>query len=98
MQFIPELALFLKEHKFIYTIRKFRYSLQDHHVEVEEVGKYSRSRIATIFAKEDLLPYVLNSGFATAADWWHKAQELNKGYYGPYYLYEVTVEEGEENV
>lgn len=93
MQFLPELAKFLKEHQYIYTVRRYHYSLLEHYVEVEGVGKCERARVATIYNQTNLEPWVHHSGFTTIDDWWRKIKELNKGYGGPYYLYEVTVEE-----
>lgn len=95
MRFLPELAQFLKENDYIYTVRKYRYLLTDPYIEVDGVGRCQRARIGQICCKKDLESHVDKSGFKTADDWWKKIKELNKGYVGSYYMYEVTVEEKE---
>ena len=101
MQFLPELVSFLKENGYIYTVRKYRYSLEDHRIQVDGVGICERARIDQASSRRDLEPYVYKSGFKTVDDWWKKIKEFNRGYVGPYYLYEITLEESkreEENI
>jgi len=93
MQMLPELTAFLKEHEYIYTIRKFRYSLTDNLVDIDGVGTCERVHIRQINRKEDLEKYVDRSGFNTLDAWWKKIKTLNREYVGPYYLYEITTKE-----
>ena len=94
MRFLPELAEFLKENGHIYTVRRYRYSLGDRNIQVDGVGTCQRQLVGThIDTRRDLEPYVYKSGFKTANDWWKKIKEFNKGYVGPFYLYEVTIED-----
>lgn len=91
MQFLPELAAYLKEHSYIYTVRKFYYSSPDDLVEVEGVGTCKRVYISQINNKEALIGYIYASGFKSVGDWWKEIKRLNRGYVGPFYVYEVTV-------
>lgn len=93
MRLLPELVDFLRRNKYIYTVRRFRYSLTDTPVEIEGVGPCDRVHIAQICNKESLEKYVYASGFASIDDWWKKIKTFNKGYVGPYYLYEITMQE-----
>ena len=93
MRFMPELAEFLNEHGYIYTVRKFRYPLTEGCVEIDGVGRCQRARIGEASKKSDLEPYADRSGFKTVDDWWKKIKELNRGYVGPFYVYEVTTKD-----
>lgn len=95
MRFFPELAAFLKEHKYIYTVRRYRYSLLDNLIYIDDVGVCERVHIQQIRGKENLEEYVSRSGFETIEDWWKKIKTINKGYVGLYYLYEITTKEME---
>lgn len=93
MRFTPELASFLKEYKYIYTVRRFRYSPSDRCVEIDGVGICQRQLVNIhVDSKRDLAEYVDKSGFKTVDGWWKAIKSFNKGYVGPFYLYEITLE------
>jgi len=89
MSFLPQLRLFLKGLGIIYTVRK--YKMTDATVEVLEVGLCYRFPLGRIKDKEDLEPYVSESGFSTVDDWWGKIREFIPGENDPMYLYKVEV-------
>ena len=93
MMFLPKLTAFLNAHEYIYTVRKYRYSLPDPYVQIDGVGVCSRARVDQVNRKEDLTSYVDKSGFATIDEWWKKIKAFNSGYVGPFYLYKITKEE-----
>jgi len=93
MQLLPELVEFLVKHKYIYTVRRYRYSLLDHSINIEGAGPCERVHIVQISRKEDLGEYVYKSGFDSVDIWWKQIKRFSKGYVGPYYLYEITTEE-----
>lgn len=96
MRFLPELVKCLNEHGYIYSVRKHRYALDGNSIQIDGVGTCQRARIGQINRRTDLVPYVDRSGFETVDDWWKKIKEFNKGYVGPFYLYEITKESEEE--
>ena len=93
MQFLPKLAAYLKEHNYIYTVRKFRYSLLDNEIEIEGVGPCERVHIQMVSKKENLAEYVYRSGFASLDEWWKEIKRMNREYVGPFYLYEIATKE-----
>jgi hypothetical protein len=70
MSFIPELRDYLKEHKVIYTVRKYKMSPAI--VEIEGVGQCKRLPLGIISCKDDLGDYYKESGFPTVEAWWAK--------------------------
>ncbi len=70
MSFIPHLKSFLLNNKFIYTVRK--YEMDKSEVTIVNVGRCLRTPLGIIENKEDLLPYVKNSGFSSSEEWWGK--------------------------
>jgi len=89
MSFLPELKNFLKVNKTIYTVR--RYKMPAAVVAVEGIGRYKRLPMGTIETKEDLLPYVMQSGFNKVEDWWAKIEYFIPDPKDIKYLYEVKV-------
>lgn len=88
MQFIPELRKYLREHRTIYTVRK--YDMSSALVLVNDVGPCRRIPISELDAQEDLKPYVAESGFSSTFDWWTKIKEINPRT-KVFYLYKVEV-------
>lgn len=88
MQFLPQLALFLKIHGTIYTVRGFYYRVSG--IEVEGVGNCKRKFIAVVYCTEDLEKYVPLSGFDSVKDWWLAIRNFTRSG-GKLYLYKVTV-------
>jgi len=89
MSFLPQLKYYLKGMGIIYTVRK--YKMTDALVDVVDVGKCHRIPVEEIHSKEDLLPYVKQSGFASLDDWWNKIKEFIPNGNDPMYLYKVEV-------
>lgn len=88
MAFLPELAFYLKEYKTIYTVRG--YCMSEANVEVEGVGRCLRVPLGVIEHKDDLLPYVSQSGFSSIEGWWAKILSFVSPR-APKYLYKVEV-------
>ncbi len=93
MALLPELVACLQRYGYLYTVRRYRYSLLDTPIIIKGVGICDRTHIVQVQRKENLEAYVYRSGFDTVDAWWRKIKELNKGYVGPFYLYEITLEE-----
>lgn len=89
MQFLPELKNFLKENKLVYTVRK--YKMSEAIVNVEGIGWCRRLPMGTIESQEDLLPYILDSGFAKPEDWWAKIRYFIPNVKDAKYLYRVEM-------
>ena len=92
MSFLPQLKAFLMGLGVIYTVRK--YKMTDAIVEVADIGKCHRVPIGQISSKEDLEPYVAESGFSTVDDWWNKIKFFIPYEDDPMYLYKVEVKNG----
>ena len=89
MSFIPQLKEFLLTNGIIYTVRK--YKMSDAIVNVEGIGECHRIPVGTVDRKEDLIPYVEESGFETIEDWWKKIKYFIPNSWNTKYLYEVEV-------
>ena len=96
MRFLPELKAFLSQQGVIYTVRGFKMTRAEVHV--EGVGVCSRVLIDRVVGQEGLIPYVSQSGFDSLETWVKKiAQFIPEG--GDAWLYEVVSlerEAGEE--
>lgn len=88
MSFLPQLRAFLKSRGVIYTVRKYR--LPDGDVEVLDVGKCRRTFVGVV-TKDDLAPYVGDSGFYSVESWWQKIKFFVPGD-DTLYLYKVEVD------
>lgn len=87
MSFMPQLRDFLAEKGMIYTVRKF--NMVEKIVHIEGVGDCKRTPLGLI-TKEDLIPFVPESGFETLEEWWSKIRYfIPPGQ--PMYLYKVVV-------
>ena len=89
MSFIPQLKEFLLTNGIIYTVRK--YKMSDAIVNVEDIGECHRIPVGTVDRKEDLIPYVEESGFETIEDWWKKIRYFIPNSWDTKYLYKVEV-------
>jgi len=89
MSFIPQLKEFLLTNGIIYTVRK--YKMSDAIVNVEGIGECHRIPVGTVDRKEDLIPYVEESGFETIEDWWKKIKYFIPNSWDTKYLYKVEV-------
>ena len=89
MSFIPQLKEFLLTNGIIYTVRK--YKMSDAIVNVEGIGECHRIPVGTVDRKEDLIPYVEESGFETIEDWWKKIKYFIPNSWDTKYLYKVVV-------
>jgi len=89
MSFIPQLKEFLLTNGIIYTVRK--YKMSDAIVNVEGIGECHRIPVGTMDRKEDLIPYVEESGFETIEDWWKKIKYFIPNSWDTKYLYKVEV-------
>jgi len=89
MSFIPQLKEFLLTNGIIYTVRK--YKMSDAIVNVEGIGECHRIPVGTVDRKEDLIPYVEESGFETIEDWWKKIKYFIPNSWNTKYLYKVEV-------
>ena len=89
MSFIPQLKEFLLTNGIIYTVRK--YKMSDAIVNVEGIGECHRIPVGTVDRKEDLIPYVEESGFETIEDWWKKIRYFIPNSWDTKYLYKVVV-------
>jgi len=89
MSFIPQLKEFLLTNGIIYTVRK--YKMSDAIVNVEGIGECHRIPAGTVDRKEDLIPYVEESGFETIEDWWKKIKYFIPNSWNTKYLYKVEV-------
>ena len=89
MSFIPQLKEFLLTNGIIYTVRK--YKMSDAIVNVEGIGECHRIPVGTMDRKEDLIPYVEESGFETIEDWWKKIRYFIPDSWDTKYLYKVVV-------
>jgi len=89
MTFLPELKEFLKRHRLVYTLRKYRYT--DRFCHILGVGICERKHVATINRFEGLATWVSRSGFDDIDAWWRKAKSLNPNYVGPFHLYEIAI-------
>lgn len=88
MQFMPELQQFLLDNGRIFTVRKFK--MDSRLVYIETGEKCRRLFIRQIKAKEELEPYVSESGFDNLRDWWSKIRHFIPPQ-GPFYLYQVDL-------
>ena len=88
MQFMPELQTFLKKNGRIYTVRKFKMSTRLVTIETGENCK--RQFLKQITTREELEPYVKESGFDTLLEWWSKIRRHIPPQ-GPFYLYQVSL-------
>ena len=95
MSFLPQLRVFLKGLGVIYTVRK--YKMTNATVEVLDVGLCYRFPLGQIKKKEDLDPYVSESGFSTVDDWWRKIREFIPDERDKMYLYKVEVKDERPN-
>jgi hypothetical protein len=78
---------FLIENESVYTVRSWNDPDEVSIVSVEGVGNCKKKRIKQISKKEDLMPYLNESGFETLDSWWDKLERFKstKGY-----LYNVS--------
>jgi hypothetical protein len=84
---MPQLKSYLKEHRTIYTIRKYEMD----HAEVDIDGLVcNRTPLGKVSSKEDLIPYIKESGFTTLEAWWNKVKEINPRT-KEFWLYKVEV-------
>lgn len=60
----------------VFTVRSWMDPAQESFVEVAEVGKCKKIRIAKISKMEDLALYVNLSGFNSIQDWWVKVSQF----------------------
>lgn len=88
MQFMPELQDFLKDNGRIYTVRKFK--MNTRLVTIETGENCKRTFLKQIATKEELKPYVKESGFDNLRDWWSKVR-YHIPPQGPFYLYQVDL-------
>jgi len=86
MAFMDSLKDFIKTNGSVYTVRK--YNMPAATIEIEEVGICYRTRLGEIKSKEELLPYVDQSGFESLDEWWSKIKRFIPTN-GPYFLYKV---------
>ena len=89
MSFMPQLKEFLLRNGTIYTVRK--YKMRNAIVDVEGIGECHRIPIGTIKDKEDLTPYLEESGFESVEDWWKKIRYFIPNSWDTKYLYKVVV-------
>ncbi len=89
---MPQLSDFLKKNRRIYTVRKYEMSFSL--VEVSGVGLCKRLPLGVINTKNDLYPYVAESGFSSLDDWWNKICEFIPGKKLRKYIYQVEVFNG----
>ncbi len=68
MQFIPQLQRFLKTHKMLYAVKRSRMNRAS--VSVANVGMCIRYPQGRVKDKDDLIPYVTQSGFQNVEEWW----------------------------
>lgn len=92
MQFIPELARYLRQHGCIYTVRAYRYGTSEAYI--SGVGPCSRELVVQLDESE--LPlledYVTESGFDSLVAWVGKIRYfIPSGI--PMYLYRVELVE-----
>ena len=83
---MPELRHFLVENGRIYSVRKFK--MDTRLVFLETGEKCKRTFLKQIKTKEELEPYVGESGFDNLKDWWSKVRHHIPPQ-GPFYLYQV---------
>ena len=88
MQFMPELRQFLLKNGKIFTVRKFK--MKSSLVYVETGERCKRVFLKQILAKDELEPYLKDSGFETLDAWWTKI-EYHIPQQGPFYLYQVEI-------
>ena len=88
MSFMPELRKFLLDNTRIYTVRKYKMGLAT--VEVSGVGLCKRIPQGMTY-KEDLEPFVSDSGFSTLEDWWAKIRHFVPDKTDPLYLYRIEL-------
>ena len=67
MKFIPKLGDFLLQNGSIYTVREYYYTVNE--VYVQRVGICHRDFIKEVYGTNDLIPYVVDSGFNSADEW-----------------------------
>jgi len=92
MLFLPELAEFLKEKSYIYTVRGYDMTYKE--IKVITVGTCIREPLGLVTISESLNPYVSFSGFQTLKDWINKIKTfIKRG--KPSWLYKVTVKESQ---
>jgi len=88
MQFMPELRQYLLENGKIFTVRKFK--MDSRLVYLETGEKCKRLFLKQINTREELKPFLSESGFSELKDWWSKIRRHIPPR-GPFYLYQVNL-------
>lgn len=91
MSFMPQLKEFLLRNRLIYTVRK--YKMVEAVVDISGVGKCNRIPQGVVTKREELLPCIEQSGFASVKDWWAKVRYFTPDESVPLYLYRVEIVE-----
>jgi len=91
---MPELKKFLLENTKIYTVRKYKMGLAI--VDIAGIGLCKRLPQGQVH-KEDLEPFVGDSGFDSLEAWWTKIRNFVPNKEDPLYLYRVELLEREDD-